>query len=307
MSTDVLDGLDMPESEAGTPEPVAPEPNVDLTPPADKAPQARADDGKFKGKEGEAKPNSADTKPNSAKEPEKPKDESKTIPLAAHLEERRQHKAEVEDLRKQHQAMMAELEKLKSPPKPPPAEPDFTADPKGYVDTKLGSVLKQLETGTAELKKTTEQADQKAEAARFFQHMQTTEQQFLAQTPDYYEALNHLRGLRAQEIITLHPDITQEQLKQALSSEEIGLAAQLVRAGRNPHQVAYELARARGYTKKAANGAESLLPKVEKPNQLPPDQTLGTGSGSPNAGETFLDDDEVFEKAFNEMFGRKRA
>jgi hypothetical protein len=302
MSTDVLEGLDAPETELGTDPPEAPEPRVDPAPEPDKLAQARAGDGKFKGKEGEAKP------PERAADPQP---ERKSIPLAAHLEEKNRWERRATETEQSLKAMRAELEALKNPPKPPPAEPEFTADPKGYVDTKLGAALKQLETGTKEATTRAERAEQSAEAARFFQHLNQTEQAFIAQQPDYVEALNHLRGIRVQELVTLNPSLTEQQVKQILQNEEIQLAANLLREGRNPHEVAFTLAKTRGYTPKApppANGAGNVLPHVPTQKQLPPDQTLGTSAGSPDAsGESFLNDDEVFDKAFNEMFGRKRA
>jgi hypothetical protein len=284
MSTELLDGLDAPESElTDTPEPEAPvveqEAKVEAPKPDAKAP-AKIE----------------------------PKDEPKTIPLAAHLEERNKHRSELEQLRKEQQTLREQLAALQNPPKAKPAEPDFTADPKGYVDHTVKAVLDKLETGTAESKQTAEQAKNEAAQARFFQMLDQTQQQFVSQTPDYYAALEHLRSLRAQEILTLEPEIPQEKLKEILQHEELNLAAQLMRAGRNPHQVAYQLAKARGYAPKAALPAGDVLPKVPGPKTLPPDQTLGSGSGTPDSsGETFLEDDQVFDKAFNEVFGRKRA
>lgn len=310
MSTDILEGLDAPESEIGQEQPPAPEPSVDTAPPEDKAPRDRDESGKFKGKEGEPKPNSVTDKPNSVKEPPKEGGEPKTIPLAAHLEERKAHKAEIERTNAALRALQEQIEALKNPPKPPPAEPDFTADPKAYVDNKLGAALKQLETGTAEAKKTSEQAQQEAAYTRFQHALTTTEQQFAAQNPDYYDSLKHLRELRFQELSILNPDADPQQVIDAIKREEVQLAWQHMNAGRNPHDVAYRLAKTRGYQSPQAksNGSDiSALPQVPGMKQLPPDQTLGSGSGTPNAGEQFLDDDEVFDKAFNEMFGRRKS
>lgn len=299
MSTDILDGLDMPEAEASTPQPQAPEPKVDPSPPSE---QPRAKDGTFKGEgKTEAK------QPEASKEPEKSKDKEDVVPIARHLEERNRHRAEIDQLRKEHAALQAELEGLKKPKEAPPPEPDFTNDPKGYVDTKLAAALKQLETGVAEGKKTAEQAQQESAFLRFQHQLSTTEQQFVAQNPDYYDSLKHLRELRFQELAILNPGVEPQQIIDAIKREEVQLAWQHIAAGRDPHALAYQLAKTRGYTKKEAPPANGVLPHVPKTPQLPPDQTLGSGSGTPNAGETFLDDDEVFDKAFNEMFGRKRA
>lgn len=291
---DVIDAPDLPEVK------------VDITPPADKDPPARAEDGKFKGKEGEADPKAKETK-----EPAKIVDgEPKTVPLASHLEERNRHKAEVEQERAARRALEERLAKLENPPKSPPAAPDHATNPTGYIDHRVNEALQKLEGKVTETGKTAEQAQQEAAFTRFQHTLATSEQQFMQATPDYYDALGHLRTLRANELITLNPDLTQPQLIEMIQREELGLASQLLRSGRNPHEVAYSLAKARGYAPKAPNGAagESLLPEVKGQKQLPPDQTLGSSSGSPNAGENFMNDDEVFDKAFNEMFPkRKRA
>lgn len=286
MENDVLAGLDEVVEAPDAPAPEAAAPDIAAKVEPDKVEPAKP----------------------AAKAPDAPANEPQTIPLAAHLEERNKHKQESAQFKSQLKALQDQLAKLSAPPKvEPPAAPDFTADPKAYVDHSVKSVLEKLETGQTELKKTTEQVAQETGFTRFQHDLRTTEQQFHSQNPDYYEALIHLRTLRVQELSTLNPELTQEQVVHAMNREELQLAHQLMSAGRNPHQVAYQLAKARGYTKKDAAAAANVLPDVPKPNQLPPDQTLGTGSGAPNSGETFLNDDEVFEKAFNEMFGRKRA
>jgi hypothetical protein len=299
----VLEGLDTIVEE-----PSAPEPVVDTTPPADKPAPVRDEAGKFKGSaiQGQGKPDQPEKEPAKAAEPAK--EEPKTIPLAAHLEERNKLRAEQEQTKAQLKALQDEIAKLKEPPKPTPASPDFASDPKGYVDHNLKSAIEKLEGKTEQTAKTAEQAAQESAQTRFHAHLQQTEQQFLTQQPDYYEALNHLRQIRVTEITTLNPELTQEQVLGALRNEELQLAAMLVRNGRDPHQVAYQLAKARGYAPKAKDQApEKVLPDVPGQKVLPPDQTLGSGSGSPNSGESFLEDDEVFDKAFGEMFGKRRA
>lgn len=218
-----------------------------------------------------------------------------------------------------------ELAALKNPPPAKPAAPDFAADPKGYVDHKVQDALAQLEGATKPVKEAAEQANATAAETRFQQALQTSEQSFVAQNPEYYDALNHLRGIRASELAMLNPDLTVPQIREIIGREELQLAANLMRSGRNPSQIAYEIAKARGWSPKAAaaagaaaggaadtgaaaagNGA-SALPHVPGPKQLPPDQTLGTGAGSPNAGDDVDANQDPFDTAWSEMFGRKRA
>ena len=97
-------------------------------------------------------------------------------------------------------------------------------------------------------------------------------------------------------------DELEKQVKQGakqIRQEELGLANQLMRQGRNPHEYAYKLAAARGYQRKAA---PPPIPEVPKPTQLAPDQTLGTSGGS-DAPEAEQPDE--FTRAFTEVFKRR--
>lgn len=285
---------DTPAPEAAKPDDKAPEAAAKpADTPQEKAPEAKAE-------KPDAKP--AEAKAPELKAPEQP-DPRKWVPVGAHVE-----------LRNQLKALQSEIETLKNPPKPkaePPAPPDFTADPKAYVDHKVQAALEQLETGLKPVKETAEQANAQSAETRFFTHLQNAEQSFVATNPDYYEALGHLRNLRAAEIRLLDPDVTQEQMGQILQREEMTLAANILRSGRNPSEVAFNLAKARGWAPKAPpkppeeKKPELKLPDVPEPKKLPPDLTLGTGTGSPVQSD---DNEDPFESAWKEVFGaRKRA
>jgi hypothetical protein len=279
-------------------EPSLPEAEVNVTPPADKEPQVRDDTGKFAPKDGK--------KEEKVEEPvkvEPPKQEPRTIPLAAHLEEKNKLASRLE-------AMEKELQALKNPPKAPVPTPEFQEDPKGYIDHRTQSVVERLEATTKQIedaKRTAEMSVEQAQHVQFVNHLQQAEAMFVAQTPDYHDALTHIRQVRARQLQVFDPNITQEQIRDTIIREEMGLAKQLAMQGRNPAQVAYEIAKAQGYTPKQAQQASALaaeLPKVAGPKQLPPDQTLGSGS-SPVDDTTQPD---PFDQAFGEMFGkRKRA
>lgn len=290
----------LPEIEATDTPPPEPEITVTTDPPADKEPP-RGEDGKFTGAEAKKE---ADKAPEAKPEPKteaKPEPKERTIPLAAHLEERRALKAELDALR-------ADLAALKNPPKAPAPEPDHASDPKGYTDHKVQDALEQLKAlkaDVAQTKETAQQATEQTQQQRFVQDIGAAEASFVKETPDYYDALAHVRQVRARQLQMFDPNITQEQIVQVIRSEEVGMAIQLARAGRNPITTAYELAKAYGYQPKAP--AETLeLPKVPAPKKLPPEQTLGSGDGGA-IEEVDAESQDPFEDAFKEMFSRKRA
>lgn len=260
--------------------PSAPEPEVKVDPPADKEPPARAEDGKFKGKEGEKKPESKpEDKPAEVKAPEA-KPEPKTIPLAAYMEDKKTWQQKIADLE-------AKLNAVANPPKAaavPAAPPAYEENPKGYLDAKVDSAtakvdsaIQKLESGVQPIQKSVEQLRADLDFNQFMGTVQATQDQFLQQQPDYFDALNFIRHQRTTELSMAMPHLTPEQVQQAITQEEVGLARVLLQQGRNPHAVAYQIAQTRGYKQAAA--AVPPPPDVPKPNQLSPDLTLGSSAG----------------------------
>lgn len=277
---DVIAGLDEVIEE-----PKLPDTEVVIDAPPDKEPVARADDGKFKGKEGE--------KPEAAKEPAaKPE---KEMPLAAHIEERTQWKRERDQWLADKQALEARLKALETPPAQAPAAtviPPYEENPKGYLDANLKAAIEKLESGVQATQKiaetsqkTTEQLQQDAEFSRFMGTVQALEQQYIQTQPDYYDALNYIRQMRVDELALAMPHLTQEQIQRAITSEEVGLARALLQQNKNPHAVAYRIAQRRGYKPAAAAVELPTLPDVAKPNQLAPDMTLGSSAGQSDIDE----------------------
>lgn len=265
-----------------------PEAELNTEAPPDKPDQERDETGKFKGKE-EAKEPAKEVK---AEEPKKePKGEEKrdeTVPLAKYLREKGELKeqlAQRDITLKQYEQRLAALEAKANPP---PAEPDFIENPKEYVDHKVQAALKGIEEANKKAdesgKKAQEiaaQNEQQAQMQRIMGVVKNHEAQFVAANPDYYDALTHIRNVRMFQLQELQPGITQEQINETITREETMLAAQLVMQGRNPSEVAYKLAHQYGYQKKAADPAKQNGQKLPEPpvrQQLPPDQTLGSGS-----------------------------
>jgi hypothetical protein len=265
-----------------------PEPEVKIDPPADKAEPERDETGKFKAKDEE--------KPKDEPKAEKvePKEEPKrpeTVPLATFLEKTNKLKADLEarDISlKEFQTKLAALEAKLNPPAPAPVAPDFVEDPKGYVDHKLTETLgkiaeanKKAEDTGKEAKETAAQAAAQVQFQQAMSAVQQNEQAFARDNPDYYDALAHLRTIRAAQLREFDPEISQEQIVATIRGEETNLAVQLIRQGRNPAQTALNLARTFGYQPKPKEEPKVEVAKLpDAPNRrLSPDQTLGSGAG----------------------------
>lgn len=281
------------------------EAELNVDPPADKKEQERDESGKFKGKE-----EKAEEKPKEEKQAEKQEKPKETVPLAKYLEDKNTLKKQLEDRDitiKQFQDKLAALE-AKLPKPEAPEEPDFVQDPKGYVDHQQKKVLDAI----AEANKKTEaegkaaqeaaaKANEAVQAQQFFQSLSAHEARFKEANPDYMEALAHLRGIRANQLRAFNPEITDQQIAQEINAEERNLAIQVYKQGRDPVQMAYQLAQAAGYKPKPKEEPKpEVKPEVKLPEagsrRLPADQTLGAGGGHQDVyaeGET-----DPFDVAF---------
>lgn len=218
--------------------------------------------------------------PAAAAAPAQPKDTPEDVQrkLGAALHETRSEnktlRSELAQLRSQVEAM-AKQKPAEAAPEPP--EPDFLADPKGYVDQKVQGALAKLDKAEKASQETAEQVKQREANEAVLTATQAAETQFYSQTPDYPEALQHIRGVRTQQLQALFPDATTEQINNHIAFEERETARMLISQKRNPAEFAYNFAKTLGYQKAAP-------PAAAKPAAAPIDKdavrTLGSGGGS---------------------------
>lgn len=297
-----------------------PDPELNKDPPEDKKPAERNPDGTFKGKDGEKKPE--EKAADKDKKPEEKKEEKKEdfVPLAKFLDEKAKLKAELDQREitiKEFQKKLDEITaKLPKQQAEEPPEPDYIEDPKGYVDTRLAKALSTLEAANKKIEEqgkaateTANRARETAEMQGFMRNLQAHEARFVAEKPDYHDALQHMRDIRTYQLQQLNPEITPEQIHAAISQEEIGLAMHLARAGKDPVATVYAMAEKYGYKPKAAKGADdhaALVKKTLEDNsrRLPPDQSLGASSGATDLRD---DSDQVTDPVQMALDSLKRA
>lgn len=250
----------------------------------------------------------------------------KPVPLAAFLEEKRKFTEALDAERARTAKLEADLAALKNPPKAPPK---FTEDPEGFIDHKTKesakTILEKLEEHgkqLGEVTKTNTQTAEEREEQRFLDDLSRTGEVFSQQHDDYLQALGHVRQIAYRQMKVYHPDAPDEKIMQAIAKQEIALAKQAVQLGRDPHEMAYALALANGYTKRAAAPAnkknskppaQRVAPPVDDDGEevIEPDLTLGRSNGETtdeDTDETIPDPDTVdpFEEAMKETFSRRR-
>lgn len=200
----------------------------------------------------------------------------------------RETRSENKALKQQLQELTARIEALGKAPAEAvetPAEPDFLADPKAYVDDakkKLADLTAKIEADKA---KQTEQQQQQQQAQETWNKVLSAEAEFAAATPDYHDALNHVRGIRAEQIKieireTEDREATPEEISRILNTQEAQGAAALIAKGKNPSKFYYEYAKTFGYKPKPAVVATTAASKPDKDAV----RTMGSGGGAENVG-----------------------
>lgn len=204
-----------------------------------------------------------------------------------HLAALREARAEIKSLRQQLEAQpkltaedQATLARLRAVEKATTEqEPDFLADPKGYVDTKVAGALKKLDEAQQQTKETADQVKAREQREQTWRATQAAEQQFVATMPDYPQALEHVRTARFSQLQMMAPNATPEQITQHIALEEMNAAAHLLSQGKNPAEFAYNYAKTIGYQPKAPQSAAAPAAAPKASIDKDAVRSLGSGGG----------------------------
>lgn len=184
-----------------------------------------------------------------------------------------------------------------------PKDPDFLEDPKGYVDSqakKVTDAVKKLDEANAQR---TEQDRAQQEVTQLVSSVGAKEQEFLKTTPDYYDAVTHIRAVRASQLQMLYPQATPDQITRQMTIEEVGAARQIIQGGGDPADFAYKYAKTLGYTPKAQAAASGTAQAAAKPDKDAV-RSMGGGGGADLTGEENENAMPEFSAALTERFNR---
>jgi hypothetical protein len=196
--------------------------------------------------------------------PEREAREGRFVPLQALQEERAEKKQLREELRqyREWQAQLAQrLQQM--PASQPPQAPDPQTRPLDYINHVLG----HMQSSTAELQQWRQRqesaAQQRAAVQQYASWATNQEQEFAKNEPEYHDAYRHAADARDKELQTLgyaDPAI-RANIVRMNTAEIINNAIQ---QGRNPAELVWEYARARGFTSKGARrgGAAEAQAKI---------------------------------------------
>jgi DNA repair exonuclease SbcCD ATPase subunit len=244
--------------------------------------------------------------------------------LAALTEERNKLNARIQGLESQLNQMSDENSKFKaleeqirslreSKQQPAAPPPDYLDDPKAYVDHQAKSVVDELRSVKDQVSEvvqagetTKEQLQQQTQIQQLQSMAGAAEENFAKTTPDYWEALEHMRTVRVQQLKLMFPDATDAQVQQHIRGEEFQAAATCLQRNVNPAEYAYSYAKSVGYQPAAKEDAEKATAEAEDlAARKDLAESLGSGGSANDADlENLVDlNNAEFDAAMKEMFG----
>ena len=261
-----------------------------------------------------------------AEAPARTEREERFVPLKALQEERAEKKQLREELKayREWQAQLAQ--RLQQTPFTQAGQqaqpPDPKQDPLGYINHVLGNV----QNTTAELQQWRQQqeqaAQQRAAVQQYASWATAQEQEFAKTQPEYHDAYRYAADARDRELKALgYDDPNQRAAIVRMNTAEIINNA--MQQGRNPAELVWEYAQARGFTARrerpamdggagrgtrdgSVDGAAKIASGMQVAGgKLNQGGVAGEGELSARDLAGITDPDE-FEKAWKRVFGKKR-
>ena len=234
------------------------------------------------------------------------------VPLQALQEERAEKKQLREELRQYREWQNQLAQRLQQMPAPQahPA-PDPHTRPLDYINHVLGT----MQNTTAELQQWRQQqeaaAQQRSAIHQTAEWVQSQEREFSKEQPEYHDAYRYAADARDKELQALgYTDPTaRANIVRMNSAEIINNALHL---GKNPADLIWEYARARGFVPKGAqkNTSSEAQAKIAAGLQAAGgklNQGGSSGDGELQAKDLAgISDPEEFEKAWKRVFGKRK-
>ena len=261
--------------------------------------------------EAEAEP-AAEAEPEAAEAPAATQAEGDTVPVAI-LAEQRQRARDAEESNKDLRDKMVRMETLfeqfqqqRAPgqAQAEPEIPDYDEDPLGNLQA-TNSILQQQVTALMGHTQQKIQAEQvESQEAQHMSKYVSSVRAYTEKVPDFSGAYHHLAATLDKDLEARGYDDPAER-ERLLKYEEGMLVGRAMYAGKDPAELIYKYAKARGYVSGAENRTESDEGKLARIEQ---GQDAGRTLGGPGGGSSEptlslknligMDDGPEFDKAF---------
>jgi hypothetical protein len=235
-----------------------------------------------------------------AEEPEH-KPEPKHVPLAELLEERGRRKeaqARLEEMERRFGEWQARAQQAMQQQTQPQAEqpPAYEDDPLGAIRFQQEQLARHLQATQQHLAQSEAQRQQQAQFAALREAVGQAEKEFAGKTPDYYEAVSHLRDTRVQQLAA--QGLPPQAIEQAIVRDTLAVAQEARNLGLNPAEYAYRIALGSGWQ---AKPKAAPTPPAEAPKSLGGASGRAEASGTPSLEDISRMNDKEFDALFAKL------
>lgn len=194
--------------------------------------------------------------------------------IQAQARDLRAQRAEIRNLRQMIESKGAEPQTKQERA----AEPDLETDPIAWMKY-ARERLNAFDAAEREEQERQRQANaQQAQVQQISRQMEEFESDFRLDHPDYNDAAAHYRKVRAEELE--EEGVSKAEVGSHLVQELVGVVARAIRAGKDPAQVVYALAKKRGF---GVDASEKKLQTIERAQSQ--GKSLSQGGGRSGDGE----------------------
>lgn len=234
--------------------------------------------------------------------------------LESQVNEFKQYEQQTAEQIRYLQGLEEQIKELREKAEPKPEIPDYEQDPAGYLYYQNQQLQKQVEELSKGHQQTTEQTQHQEQTRQIINDISVQERAFANKNPDYQDAYNFVKGVKAKELQSYGLNDAQVEHELSRMALQTGYAA--LQHGKNPGEVIYNMAQAYGYAKQEQPPVEqpvneqmqkdkATLETIEK--GLEASKTLDS-SGKPSAEELLkIEDEDLFNEALKEAFGPQVA
>lgn len=174
------------------------------------------------------------------------------------------------------QQLIAASQQRQQPPLDMQPPPSLDQDPVGFVGHLEKTLSQKIQAVEQQQTQILAERQQQTQLAQLSTIAQAHVQAFAQQNPDYFNALQHVRTMRAGQYRAL--GLSEQQIVAQLSQDEVAFAATAVQNQRNIAESIYEFAKASGYAPKATERKPSEMLAAEA-RGVAAAKSLGTGGG----------------------------
>jgi len=262
-------------------------------------------------------PGEKEEKPEVKAEPEqeeKPEEERDGwIPGSVYQQRRREKLAEYNELLEKHNVLKGRFDQFTSAVKPKADDiPDQEVDPDGFRDHEVNVLKNEV----SELRKYKEEQQsivvRKAEDQQVINKFADAVRELQSEKPDAVDAYKHIRAMKYQQYApqmrALNPNITEEEIAEKITEEQIYLGRSLEASGENPAKFMYNLAvNSYGWKPEAVsdNGKEPVETETKTDDKTESlktaNRSVATSGGGTEIGLTDMDIDDMNDAQFDEF------